>query len=289
MFLQQAINGLTLGGVYALVAVGYTLVYGVMGLINFAHGSIYTWGAFFAFTLMVVFKLNFGLAFVLAMGATALLGILVERVAYWPLRKSPLVSQLVSVLAVSMIMDNLAMLIWGSVPRPFPSVFESVWNIGGVRLSLLQGLIMGLAVTIMALLYVLIYKTKIGTAMRACSLDSEAGRLMGVNVDRVRLFAFALSSALAASAGALIGVYYRAVVFNMGYGVVIKAFVVAILGGVGNVAGAMVGGLLMGLIESFGAAYIASSWKDAFVYIVLVLVLLFKPNGLFGKYEQEKI
>lgn len=290
MFLQQAINGLTLGAVYALVAVGYTLVYGVLGLINFAHGSIYTWGAFFSFTLLAYTGIPFEMAFLLAMAATALVGVIVERTAYFPLRTSPLVSQIVSVLAVSIIMDNVAMLIWGSVPRPFPAVMGSqVWTLGSIRLSLLQCLIMGLAVFLMAVLFILVYKTKTGAAMRATSLDSDAARLMGINVERVRMLTFALSAALAAAAGSLIGVYYRSVAFNMGYGVVIKAFVVAILGGMGNVVGAMLGGLLMGLIECFGAAYIASGWKDAFVYIVLVLVLLFRPSGLLGTYEKEKI
>ena len=290
MFLQQAINGLTLGAVYALIAVGYTLVYGVLGLINFAHGSIYTWGAFFAFSLLTYTGIPFGWAFLLAMGATALVGLLIERTAYFPLRNSPLVSQIVAVLGVSIVMDNIAMLIWGSVPRPFPGLMESqVWTLYGIRLSLLQCLIMGMGLFLMLALFVFIYKTKVGAALRATSLDADAARLMGINVERVRLLTFALSAALAATAGTLIGVYYRSVVFNMGYGVVIKAFVVAILGGMGNIVGAMLGGLMMGLIECFGAAYISSGWKDAFVYVVLVLVLLFRPNGLLGTYEKEKV
>lgn len=290
MVLQQLINAFTLGGVYALVGVGYTLVFGVLYLINFAHGSIYTWGAFFAFTLMTYAGLSFGWTFIVGMLLTALLGIVVERVGYYPVRKSPFMSQIVSVLAVSIILDNLAMLIWGSSARPVPAVkISETLVFGDVRISLLQMLIIGLAFLIMVFLYLLVYKTKVGTAMRATSLDVDAARLMGINVERVRLWTFALSAALASAAGTLIGVYYHSVSFNMGYGVVIKAFVVAILGGMGNVVGAMIGGLLMGLIECFGAAYISSGWKDAFVYIVLVLVLMFKPGGLLGTYEQEKI
>lgn len=290
MFLQQVINGLTLGGVYSLVAVGYTLVYGVLALINFAHGSIYTWGAFLAFTLMTVFKMNFAEAFVLSMIGTGLIGLAVERTAYYPLRHSPTVSQLISVIGVSITMDNLAMLVWGSMPKPFPPVLASyVWTFGGLRVSALQALILVVALAIMAILYFIIFKTKVGTAMRACSLDKEAANLMGVNIDRLRVLTFILSSVLASAAGSLIGVYYRSVVFNMGYGVVIKAFVVAILGGAGNVTGAMLGGILMGLIESLGAAYISSGWKDAFVYIVLIIVLMFRPNGLLGRYGQEKV
>jgi branched-chain amino acid transport system permease protein len=290
MFLQQVINSLTLGGVYALVAVGYTLVYGVLGLINFSHGSIYTWGAFFAFTLMAYCGFSFGLTFVLAMVLTSLLGLIIERLGYYPVRKSPVVSQIVSVVAVSIILDNLAMIIWGSSSLPFPAVnLPDVMSFGDIRISLLQCLIIGLAVSLMVFLYGLVYKTKAGTSMRATSLDADAARLMGINVERIRLLTFALSAALAAAAGSLIGVYYHSVVFNMGYGVVLKAFVVAILGGMGNVVGAMLGGMLMGIIECFGSAYISSGWKDAFVYVVLILVLMFKPNGLLGTYEQEKV
>lgn len=290
MFLQQVINSLTLGGVYALIAVGYTLVYGVLGLINFAHGSIYTWGAFIAFTLMTYGGLSFGWTFILTMALTAVLGLVIERLGYYPVRKSPLVSQIVSVLGVSIILDNLAMIIWGSASKPFPAVqMPTLLTIGNVNISMLQFLIMGLALLIMIFLYVLVYRTNIGTAMRATSLDADTARLMGVNVERIRLLTFLLSCSLAAAAGSLIGIYYRSVVFNMGYGVVLKAFVVAILGGMGNIFGSMIGGVLMALIESFGSAYISSGWKDAFVYIVLILVLLFKPNGLLGTYEQEKV
>jgi branched-chain amino acid transport system permease protein len=232
----------------------------------------------------------FPLAFLLAMGATALVGAIVERMAYYPLRKSPLMSQIVAVLGISIIMDNLAMLIWGSEAQAFPSVMGSqVWTFAGVRISLLQFLIMGAGIVLMVALYFLVYQTKVGAAMRATSLDADAASLMGINVERLRLMTFTLSAALAAAAGTLIGAYYRTVIFNMGYGVVIKAFVVAILGGMGNVVGAMLGGLLMGLIECFGAAYIASGYKDAFVYIVLFLVLLLRPNGLLGTYEKEKV
>ena len=283
MFLQQVINGLTLGAVYALVAVGYTLVYGVLGLINFAHGSIYTWGAFFAFTLLAYTGLPFPVAFLLAMAATALVGAIIKRMAYFPLRKSPLMSQIVAVLGISIVMDNLR-----HVNLGFRSTIVSLCNgVPGLDFCRYS------------------YFAAPGTdyRRRSCpdggivrpSLPDQSGccnprhqpgfgrcKLDGYQRRAPRLLTFSLSAALAAAAGTLIGVYYRTVVFNMGYGVVIKAFVVAILGGMGNVVGAMLGGLLMGMIECFGAAYIASGWKDAFVYIVLILVLLFRPNGLLG-------
>lgn len=288
MFFQQLVNALTIGGVYALIGVGYTLVFGVLGLINFAHGSIYTWGAFIAFTLIVYLGIPFGWAFLLSMLLTALLGVVIERIGYYPMRKASLNCQIVSVLAISIILDNVAMKIWGTISRPFPTIkMSNVWNIGSIKISFLQLLIIGSALFLMLFLYILVYKTKVGTAMRATSLDVEASVLMGINISKIRLGTFALSCALASAAGTLVGEYYHSVVFNMGYGVVMKAFVVAILGGMGNVVGAMVGGILIGMIEVFGATFISSGWKDAFVFIVLILVLLLKPNGLFGTYEQK--
>jgi branched-chain amino acid transport system permease protein len=182
------------------------------------------------------------------------------------------------------------MIIWGTSSKAFPALeISKMWEVGSVRISPIQLIIIGLALTIMVFLYILVFKTKAGTAMRATSLDSDASRLMGINVEKIRLLAFVISCALASAAGSLVGEYYHSVVFNMGYGVVLKAFVVAILGGMGNIVGAMIGGLLMGFIECFGAAYISSSWKDALVYIVLIFVLFVKPNGLLGTYEQEKV
>jgi len=289
MFLQQLINSITLGGIYSLVAVGYTLVYGVLSLTNFSHGAIYTWGGYLAFTVMAYMHLPFAAALVGSIILTAMLGFVVERVGYYPMRKSPLESQMVGIVAISIILDNAAMLIYGSAAKPFPTIpVPKAFSIGSVEISLLQVLIILLALGIMSFLFLLVYRTKVGTSMRATSLDVDAARLMGINVERVRLLTFCLSAALAASAGSMIGAYYGSVVYTMGYGIVIKAFVIAILGGMGNVVGAMLGGLLIGVIETFGGAYISSGWKDAFVYIVLILVLLFKPNGLLGTFVQEK-
>ena len=290
MFLQQMVNAFTMGGIYALVGVGYTLVYGVLGLINFAHGSLYTWGAFFSFTLVTYLNVPFVWAFLISMILTGGLGVIVERTGYFPVRKSTTIIQIVSVFGVSIILDNVAMIIWGTSSRSFPTLeISRMWEVGRVRISPIQLLIMGLALVIMAFLYILVFKTKAGTAMRATSLDPDAARLMGINVERIRLLAFVVSCTLASAAGSLVAEYYHSVVFSMGYGVVLKAFVVAILGGMGNIVGAMIGGVLMGFIECYGAAYISSSWKDALVYIVLIIVLFVKPNGLLGTYEQEKV
>ncbi len=289
MFLQQLVNALAVGGVYSLVGVGYTLVYGVLGLINFAHGAIYTWGAFFSFTLVTYFHIPFGLAFLLSMLLTSILGVMVERTGYFPVRKSSTIIQIVSVFGISIILDNLAMIIWGTSSKALPALgISRMWNVGIVKISPIQLIIMGLALVIMVFLYILVFKTKVGTAMRATSLDADAAEIMGIDVSKIRLLAFVISCALASAAGSLIAEYYQSVVFNMGYGVVLKAFVIAILGGMGNIVGAMLGGIMMGLIESFSAAYISSSWKDALVYVVLIFVLFVKPNGLLGTYEQEK-
>lgn len=290
LFLQQVLNGLTVGSVYSLVAVGYTLVYGVLRLLNFAHGSIYTLGAYFAFTALVIFQLPFALAFAFALLATAAAGIFIERLGYFPLRNAPMENQIISVFGLAIVLDNAIMLIWGPSPKAFPaSALTRTLRFGEFGVSLIQIAIFGLALAIMGFLYVLIYRSKIGLAMRATALNTEAAHLMGIDINRLRLQTFILSAMLAAAAGTMIGEYYKVITFNMGLGVVIKAFVVAILGGIGNVPGAMLGGLVLGLVESLGAAYISTGYKDAFVYLVMIAVLLFRPNGLLGRYVAEKV
>ncbi|MCC6793113.1 MAG: branched-chain amino acid ABC transporter permease [Thermomicrobiales bacterium] len=290
LFLQQIINGLTIGSVYSLVAVGYTLVYGVLRLMNFAHGSIYTLGAYFAYTALVIIKLPFALAFVFSLVATALIGILIERVGYYPLRNAPMENQIISVFGLAIVLDNAIMLLWGPSPKGFPaSDLTRTIHFGAFSVSLIQLAIFAVALAIMIFLYVLVYRTKLGLAMRAAALNTEAAHLMGIDINRLRLQTFILSAMLAAVAGTMIGEYYKVITFNMGLGVVIKAFVVAILGGIGNVPGAMLGGLVLGLVESLGGAYISTGYKDAFVYIVMIAVLLFRPNGLLGRYVAEKV
>jgi branched-chain amino acid transport system permease protein len=290
MFIQQVMNGLTIGGVYALVAIGYTLVYGVLGMINFAHGSIYTLGAYFAFTAVVYLNFPFPLAFLFSLICTAAAGILVERTGYFPLRNATVENQIICIYGLSIVLDNIIMLVWGTVPRAFPSdILPNRIILAGVTIAPLQILIFGLTVLIMLLLYTLVYRTKTGLAMRAIALNPEAANLMGINVDRLRLQTFALSAALAAAAGTMVGVYYKIITFNLGLSTVIKAFVVSILGGIGNIFGAVVGGLVLGQIEGLGAAYVSTGYKDAFAFFVMILVLLFRPNGLLGVYTKEKV
>lgn len=290
LFLQQVINGLTIGSVYSLVAVGYTLVYGVLRLMNFAHGSIFTLGAYLSYTGLVILDLPFALAFLFGLVATSAIGVVVERVGYYPLRNARIENQIISVFGLAIVIDNAIMLIWGSSPSAYPtSSLARTLHAGQFQVSLIQITIFGLALAIMAGLYGLIYRTKVGLAMRAAALNTEAANLMGININSLRLQTFVLSSMLACVAGTMVGVYYNVITFNMGLGVVIKAFVVAILGGIGNVPGAMLGGLVLGLVESLGAAYISTGYKDAFMYIVMIAVLLFRPNGLLGRYVAEKV
>ena len=290
MFWQQVVNGLTLGGVYALVAIGYTLVYGVLGMINFAHGSIYTLGAYLAFTGVVVLHLPFLAAFLFALVVTALAGILVERTGYFPLRDASVETQIICIFGLSIVLDNAIMLIWGAKPRAFPAdLFPTNFEVAGLVISPVQILIIVFALLIMGLLYLLVYRTKVGLAMRAIALNPEAAHLMGINIGRVRLQTFVLSAALAASAGTLVGVYYKIITYNLGLATVIKAFVVSILGGIGNIAGAMVGGLVLGQIETLGAAYVSTGYKDAFAFVIMILVLMLRPNGLLGVYTREKV
>jgi branched-chain amino acid transport system permease protein len=290
VFWQQVINGLTIGGVYALVAVGYTLVYGVLGMINFAHGSIYTLGAYFAFTAVVMLHMPFWLAFLFALSLTALAGILVERTGYFPLRNASVETQIICIFGLSIVLDNAIRLIWGAQPRAFPAdLFPNRFLVSGLVISPVQLIIIFFALAIMGLLYLLVYRTKAGLAMRAVALNPEAATLMGINISRLRLQTFVLSSVLAASAGTLVGVYYKIISYNLGLATVIKAFVVSILGGIGNIAGAMVGGLVLGQIETLGAAYISTGYKDAFAFIVMILVLMLRPNGILGVYTREKV
>lgn len=290
MLLQQLMNGLLLGAIYALVALGYTLSYGVLKLINFAHGDIFMVGAFVAYTVSMWSRLPFLATFLLAMAGAALVGVLVERFAYRPLRKANRSTQLISTLGMSIVLQNLAMLIWGSHTLRFPTVLPtSTFNLGPATVSTIQILVVGVALLLMVALRLLIYHTRLGRAMRAVSQDSAAAQLMGVNLNRIIGATFALGSALGGAAGVLVAIYYNSVVFTMGYSVGLKAFVAAILGGIGNIPGTLVGGFLLGVAEALGAAYLFSGYKDAFAFLVLILVLLIRPAGLFGRATTQKV
>jgi branched-chain amino acid transport system permease protein len=298
LFLEQLVNGLTVGSVYSLVALGYTMVYGVMRLINFAHGELFMLGSYLGFTLLVstsIGKLGvvWGLVVVVLMaaGAMAVLGILIERAAYAPLRRSGRLAPVVSALGVSIFLQNAAMLIWGSRYRAYPvwAALDRRWQIGGVHITLMQGIILGVSIILMLLLYCMIQRTTLGAAIRATAIDQETARLMGIDVNAIIRFIFIIGPALGAVAGVMVGLYYRQLHFTMGWTYSLKAFTAAIMGGIGNIPGAMVGGMLLGILEMLGAGYISAAWKDVFVFIILIALLILRPTGLLGERVAEKV
>jgi len=301
IFLQQIINGLTLGSVYALVALGYTMVYGIIGLINFAHGDVVMIGAMIV-TIVVSSLVGadpnasawfvMGVGILVAVPVCMIVGWTAERVAYRPLRRAPRLAALITAIGVSIILQNLAMMIWGRNYLSFPQiVVPEVYTVMGARISGLQVAIMVIAGVLMAGLTFVVHRTRLGTAMRATSQNREVAGLMGVNINTVISAAFLIGSALAAIAGTMITSYYGVAQYTMGFMLGLKAFTAAVLGGIGNLGGAMLGGLLLGVIEALGSGYIGditggflgSHYQDVFAFVVLVLVLIFRPSGLLGE------
>ncbi len=295
LFLQQLVNGVTLGGVYALIAVGYTMVYGVIELINFAHGEIYMLGAFMAYTMVTVLHLPFFTAFFLTIFVCSLFGIILDFAAYRPLRNSPRLAALITAIGMSIFLQNLALLIWGSQIKSYPRDLLPAFfarpalTFADVSLTWLQVFILSVTVIFMILLHLIIHKTKVGIAMRAISQDKTTSALMGISVNRVISFTFAIGSAMGGMAGILVGLYYNAIFPTMGYIAGVKAFAAAVLGGIGSVPGAMLGGCVLGIAEVMGAGYLSSEYRDGISYAVMILVILFKPSGLIGKSLAEKV
>lgn len=288
--LQQLVNGLILGSVYALLALGYTMVYGIIKLINFAHGDIYMMGAFMGYFLINSLHLNFFLALILAMVGTAALGVLVEFLAYRPLRNSTRIAALITAIGVSFFLEYVMVYFVGANTRSFPQVIETVrYNFGPISLTNIQLMILVISLILMVLLQVIVQKTKMGKAMRAVSVDSDAAQLMGINVNRTISFTFALGSALAGAAGVLIALYYNSLEPLMGMTPGLKSFVAAVLGGIGIIPGAALGGFVIGLLETFATAFGMSDFRDAIVYGILILILLVCPAGILGKNVKEKV
>ncbi len=292
--MQQLINGVTLGSVYALIALGYTMVYGILELINFAHGDIYMTGAYAGLLVLSFFNLQafpgfliiipFLAVFIAAMPACGLLGMLIERVAYRPLRNAPRLAPLITAVGVSIILQNLVMLVAGSDNKAFPFIFpKGEVALFGAEITYIQAFICLFSLALMLALNLFIHKTKTGKAMRAVAIDRKMAGLVGIDVNRIISLTFFIGSGLAAAAGIMVGVYYGIINFTMGYMAGLKGFTAAVLGGIGNVRGAMAGGLLIGILESLGAGYISAQYKDVFAFGVLVIVLLVKPGGLFGE------
>ncbi|MDR3435071.1 branched-chain amino acid ABC transporter permease [Telmatospirillum sp.] len=297
-FIQQVFNGLTVGGIYALIALGYTMVYGVMRLINFAHGDLCILGAFIGLTLLTgaagsghsgaVLLL---LAFVLAVVVIAIAGVVLELVAYRPLRKADRLSAVVSALGASLLIENSIMLIWGPDVHVFPADLlpATTWSVAGANITFVQVMIILSSVLLMAALYFFIHHTRFGTAIRATAIDQDTAKLMGIKVNQVILTVFVVGPALGAIGGLFVGIYYREAYFTMGWTYGLYAFIAAILGGIGNIPGAMVGGVLLGLFNAFAAGYISSSWQDAITFALLIAILLVRPTGLLGEPDAGKV
>lgn len=304
IFLQQIINGLVQGSVYALVALGYTMVYGILGLINFAHGEIVMVGAMLALTTLTAL-LGWGVPTALAALLSAALAVLgcmalgygIERIAYRPLRHAPRLAPLITAIGVSIVLQNLAMMIWGRQYHSFPVLFDNATHtVGGAIINDVQIAIVVLALLIMAGLMMVVHRTRLGRAMRAVAENQHAAQLMGVDVNRVISITFMLGSALAAIAGLMVSANYGLAHYYMGFLLGLKAFTAAVLGGIGNLRGAMLGGVLLGLIESIGTGYIGdlsggifgSNYQDVFAFFVLIAVLVLRPSGLLGERIAER-
>ncbi|HZK37463.1 MAG TPA: branched-chain amino acid ABC transporter permease [Clostridia bacterium] len=289
MVFEQIINGLTLGSTYSLIALGYTMVYGILELINFAHSEIYMIGAFIGLIMVSVYKLPFIVALLLSMAGACLLGIIIERIAYKPLRKANRIASLISAIGVSIFLQNAVLMLAGPQARAFPANFNVTnLELGNLRISSLQLIILLVSIVLMIGLHLLIQKTRLGQAMRATAQDKETAQLMGIKIDQVVSFTFAIGSALGGAAGVLVGIYFDSADPMMGFFPGLKGFVAAVLGGIGSIPGAMVGGLILGLIEMLGAVYI-SRYKDAIAFAVLIFILLLKPTGLLSRKIHEKV
>lgn len=300
MFTQQLINGLALGAVYALIALGYTMVYGILQLINFAHGEIYMLGAYvgiivlgmltalglpaYSLALTIFITLTISMLFSAAYGAT------VERVAYKPLRQASRLAPLISAVGMSIILQNIIMIMQGKQYRFLPPIiaFEG-FSLFGAKISPVEIFILSASVLLMILLQLFITSTKMGKAMRATSQDRVMAGLVGININKVISVTFMIGSALAAVAGVMVTLYYGVVHFFMGYTIGLKAFTAAVLGGIGSIPGAMLGGFIIGLIENFGASYVSSVYKDAFAFLVLIITLILRPTGIFGQKAVDKV
>lgn len=319
-FLQQLINGISLGAIYSLIALGYTMVYGVLKLINFAHGDVYMVGAFMGYyianglgargaqmlgmgaeSLVARGLLGSGtmepslvtalVVMLLAMAVCAALGVIIERFAYRPVRKYSRLTALITAIGVSLLLENGGQVVFGADPKFFPELFQkrNIDLLGGASINTADIVVLVIALVLMIGLQIVVYRTKTGRAMRAVSFNLQSAKLMGINTDRIIMFTFALGSALAAAAGVLVAIRIPRIDPLMGILVGLKAFVAAVLGGIGNIPGAMLGGLLIGITETMVVGYLSPTYKDAVAFAILILILLFRPSGLLGSVSQEKV
>ena len=297
-FLQQLVNGITWGSVYALIALGYTMVYGILRLINFAHGDVYMLGAFFAFYVARAMGasahpdvFHATLVLLAAMAGCGIVGYLIERFAYKPVRRSSRLAALITAIGMSLLLENGGLLVFGSDPKFFPQIIESkTIPLGaGVAISNQQLIVIGVALLLMFVLRIIVLNTRVGKAMRAVSHSHTAAALMGISVDRIITFTFVLGSMLAAAAGVLVALQNPRIEPYMGIMPGLKAFVAAVLGGIGNIPGAVIGGLVMGIAEVLVVGYLSPTWRDAIAFVLLIVILLVRPAGILGRQVAEKV
>ncbi len=290
MFLQQIINGLAQGSIYALVGIGFALIFGVLGLVHFAHGEVYMIGAFVGFVMISAFHLPIIVALLGAMAIAALAGVVIEAIAFRPLRKAPEIAPLVCTLGISVILQNSAMLIMGSDTKSISNLaINQAFAFYSVQLSMPQIIIFVVSLILTVLLQLILYRSNMGRAIRAVAQNKEAAALMGVNINRTIAATFAIGSSLGGAAGVLVGLYYNAFYPMMGFVAGLKAFVATVVGGLTSVPGAVVGGLILGVAENLGAAYVSSGYRDLIAFAILILVLLIKPSGIFGRSLSGKV
>lgn len=297
--LQQLINGITIGSFYALVALGYTMVYGVLKMINFAHGDLFMWGAYLGLTglTLLVGATGEGQPWMAApvivavLAVVALVGVLVERVAYRPLRGAGRLAPIISALGVAFILQSIARNLYGARWRTYPTGITPIGGLtlGGARVSFMQIAVLAVSFLLMAGLYLFVQRTRVGTAMRAVSMDHTVSRLMGIDVDRIIALVFVIGPGLGGIAGMIVALYYGSFDFTLGWSFGLKAFIAAILGGIGNIPGAMLGGMFLGLVETLASGYISPQWKDVIAYVILILILIFRPTGILGERVAEKV
>lgn len=297
--IQQLINGITIGAFYALVALGYTMVYGVLKMINFAHGDLFMWGAYLGLTGLTFLasisaRGSLWMAvpvIILVMAFLALAGVLVERVAYRPLRSAGRLAPIISALGVAFVLESLARNIYGASWQTYPVDLSelSVTLFQGVRINLMQVIVLVISFILMGALYLFVQRTRIGTAMRATSLDPGVSALMGIDVNRIIAVVFLIGPGLGGVAGMIVALYYGSFDFTMGWTFGLKAFIAAILGGIGNIPGAVLGGMILGITETLASGYFSPQWKDVIAYIILILILIFRPTGILGERAAEKV
>ena len=283
LLLTQLINGLTQGSIYALIAIGFVIIFGTMNLVTFAHGEVYMIGAFMGYFALTVWHLPWYVALAMGMGAAWILGFFIEKIAFRPLRAAGHMPPLLVTIGLAIILKDLANIFWGAENRPVPSVYGETIQVAGFQVSLLQVLILAIAGGLIIVLRLLIQGTKIGRAMRATAQDHEAAYAMGVNINRVFSISFSLASSLGGAAGVLVGIYYNAVYPVMGDTAGLKGFAACIFGGLTSIPGAILGGLIIGVVENLTVQFIASGYRDIVAFIVMVIVLIFRPQGILGR------